>query len=121
MQTKGLENIRALAIDPGGLVDSRAFSQSDVPTSWKVIITIANTLQPLVRRINPNMNRSATAAEDVVRMACGEELKGKEGHYIRKTETESSPDSRVEEEQERVWRWSLELCGVGKEDTMLDL
>ncbi|KAF2686327.1 short-chain dehydrogenase/reductase-like protein sdr [Lentithecium fluviatile CBS 122367] len=120
-KTKGFENIRALAIDPGGLLDSRAFAQADVPASWKVMIGVANWLQPLLHFLNPGMNRSESAARDVVDLAVSEEMKGKEGHFMRRAETESSPDSRVEGEQERVWGWSLGLIGVGKEDTVLDL
>jgi hypothetical protein len=110
-----------LAIDPGGLLDSRAFSQSDTPATWKVIITIANTLQPLANFLNPNMNRSAAAAKDVIDIAVDPEFKGRDGHFIRRAEAESSPDSRIEEEQERVWQWSLKLCGVGQADTVLSL
>ena len=84
-------------------------------------MAVANVLQPIIRFINPEMGRSTSSAKDVIDLAVSDELRGMEGHFVRRNTNESSPDSRVEKDQERIWRWSVELSGIGQEDTVLRL
>lgn len=116
-----LSKIRVLAVDPGGLLDSRAFSQTDVPLLWWVIIGIAGFLQPLIKRFLPNMNTSAGAARDVVDLAVSDEFAGREGHFFLRDENDSSPASHDEEVQRRLFAKSVEWCGIRQEDTVLPL
>lgn len=102
-------------------MDSRAFSQADIPFAWKAIVTVGSFLQPLFASVNPKMNKSAAAGKDVIDIAVSEEWAGTEGHFLRRNRKESSKESLVEADQERVWKWSVGLSGVGKEDTVLRL
>ncbi|KAJ4356517.1 uncharacterized protein N0V89_004551 [Didymosphaeria variabile] len=120
-QQPELSKIRVLAVDPGGLVDSRAFSQADVPLLWRIVIGIANFLQPLVKRLNPKLNSSANAARDVVDLAVTEEFAGKEGHFLMREHDDSSPDSHNEKVQGRLFAKGVEWCGIRQEDTALPL
>ncbi|KAK7189883.1 hypothetical protein DPSP01_008408 [Paraphaeosphaeria sporulosa] len=118
---KTLSSICVLAVDPGGLLDSRVFAQADVPLLWWVLINIARFLQPLWRRFNPRMNTSAGAARDVADLAVADELAGKEGHFLFRDEDESSPASYDEEMQGRLFVKSVEWCMIRQEDTVLPL
>ncbi|KAF1972327.1 hypothetical protein BU23DRAFT_580942 [Bimuria novae-zelandiae CBS 107.79] len=116
-----LANIRTLAVDPGGLLDSRAFAQSDMPFTWKISVAIAYFIQPLLKRFKPRMNTSAGAAKDVVDMAVAEEFAGKEGHFVMRDQEESSPDSLDERMQGRLFAKSVEWCKIKQENTVLAL
>ena len=110
-----------LAVDPGGLFDSRAFTQDDVPRMWWLLITIVGYIQPLLKRFNPEMNTSAGAATDVADLAAAEEFEGKEGHFQLRKEYDSSVESHDEATQGRLFAKSLEWCGIRQEDTVLSL
>lgn len=120
-QQPDLSNIHVLTVDPGGLLDSRAFSQPDVPFLWKILITVAGFLQPLVKFLIPKMNTSAVAARDVGDLAVAEEFVGKEGHFVMRAEEDSSPDSHDERMQEALFWKSVEWCGITQDDTVLSL
>ncbi|KAJ4294203.1 hypothetical protein N0V90_007893 [Kalmusia sp. IMI 367209] len=116
-----LSNIRALAVDPGGLMDSRAFSRTDLPLLWKIIVGAGYWLQPLAKRFNPRINSTSGAARDVVDMALADEFAGKEGHFVLREQQDSSPDSRDENMQGKLWDKSIEWCAIKQEDTVLPL
>lgn len=120
-QDPKLANIHALAVDPGGLLDSRAFAQPDVPFAIRLAITIANFLQPLVKYLNPKFNTSRGAARDVVDAAVADKFAGKQGHYLMDKEEDSSPDSHNEVVQGKLFAKSVEWCGIKQEDTVLSL
>jgi hypothetical protein len=110
-----------LAVDPGGLVDSRAFSGPDVPLQWSRKINIANWLQPVLSFLNPTIRRSAHAAKDVVDLAMGAHGKGQTGYFIMANKAESSKASQDEEMQIKVWNRSVEWAGITQQNTSLTL
>jgi hypothetical protein len=67
------------------------------------------------------MNTSAGAASDVVDLAVADEFAGKQGHFLFRQEDDSSPASRDEEMQRRLFAKSVEWCGIRQEDTVLSL
>lgn len=108
-------------MDPGGILDSRAFAQPDIPLLWWIGIKLFSFLQPLVKLLVPQFNSSAGAAKDVVDVAVADEFKGKEGHYLMRKAEDSSPDSHDEAVQGKLFAKSVEWCGVKQEDTVLRL
>lgn len=100
-------------------MDSRAFSQTDVPLLWKIIVGAGYWLQPLANRFNPRINSSAGAARIVVDMALTDEFAGKEGHFVLREQEDSSPDSRDETVQGKLWEKGIEWCGIRQDDTVL--
>ena len=120
-QDTKLAGIRALAVDPGGLLDSRAFAQPDVPFLWWIGITIFSFLQPLIKYVAPQFNSTAGAARDVVDLAVADEFAGKEGHYLMRKAEDSSPDSHNEVVQGKLFAKSVEWCGIKQGDTVLRL
>jgi hypothetical protein len=86
-------------VDPGGLVDSRAFSGPDIPQQLSRKINIANWLQPVLSFLNPAIRRSAHAAKDVIDLAIGPRGEGQTGYFIMSNKAESSKASQDEEMQ----------------------
>ncbi|KAF2465119.1 NAD(P)-binding protein [Lindgomyces ingoldianus] len=124
-----LKGLFALAVDPGGLLDSRAFSGPDVPRMWSTQVYIANLLQPLLKLLNPAFRRSADAARDVIDLAVGPQYAGKDGYFIMRKKADSSDASKNsvsnryknEDMQGILWKKSLEWAGINQKDTALPL
>ncbi|KAB8296004.1 hypothetical protein EYC80_008818 [Monilinia laxa] len=123
-----LRKITALALDPGGLPDSRCMSSgSDVPAMWTFLMKgilnplFLGLLRPVFKHTVPKLSLRSTseAAVDLVEMAVGEGFRGERGHFVMGERDESSPETRDEGKQRAVWGKSLEWAGIGKGDTGL--
>ena len=110
-----------LAVDPGGLVDSRAFGGNHVPWLWYLLISFANFIQPIVKFLIPTIRRTSEAAQDVVELAVGQKYAGQDGHFLINKKADSSPESKDEEAQAALWAKSLEWCKLEQKDTVLPL
>jgi hypothetical protein len=108
-------------VDPGGLVDSRAFSGPDIPPQWSRKISVANWLQPVLSFLNPTIRRSAHAAKDVIDLAAGPCGAGQRGYFIMSNKAESSKASQDEEMQAKLWNRSVEWAGITQQSTSLPL
>ncbi|KAF2834219.1 NAD(P)-binding protein [Patellaria atrata CBS 101060] len=112
-ETPRFHNISALAIDPGTILDSRAFQQPDVPRSWKLLLsTVLNHLQPVLRFVKPTLRRARDAGPDVAEAAVGAAFKNKSGYFVLRKESESSPETRDKERQGKLFEISLLWCGL---------
>ncbi|KAF2271690.1 uncharacterized protein EI97DRAFT_487053 [Westerdykella ornata] len=118
--TPSLKHLSALAIDPGYLTDSRTLDKG-VPSTWRTFMRAFNFLNPVVKKLQPKMRRSHEGAVDVANVAVGEAYAGEKGHFEMGRRTESSPESNDEVKQRAVWDKSVEWCGVGQEDTVLQI
>ncbi|KAF2875377.1 short-chain dehydrogenase/reductase-like protein sdr [Massariosphaeria phaeospora] len=121
---KDLAHIRTLALDPGGLMDSRAFSGANVPALWRGIISVLGVLQPLISRAKPEIRTGKIAGRDLADLALGERFAGEDGYYVNGVadgKGECSPESRDEEVGRRLWEKCAEWGGVGREDTVLEI
>lgn len=108
-----------LAIDPGALLDSRVLRASHVPQSWQFLLFVLTWLQPVLKYVKPSLRTSADAGKDVVELAVSEKFAGQEGHFEMRAKADSSPDSKNEEMQKRLWDKSVEWCGIEEKDTAL--
>ena len=115
------KSIFALTVDPGGLVDSRAFNGQDVPPQWSRKIHIVNFLQPLLKFVNPTIRRTADAARDIVDLAVGPRGAGQSGYFIMSDKAESSKASQDEVMQLKVWEHSIKWAGIEQENTVVTL
>jgi hypothetical protein len=120
-QSNDLQGIKVLAVDPGGLVDSRAFGEQHVPWLWYLVIRFANFIQPIAKYLIPTIRRSSEAAKDIVDLAVGQAYAGQEGHFLINNKADSSPESKDEEAQAALWAKSLEWCKLKQKDTVLTL
>jgi hypothetical protein len=108
-------------MDPGGIVDSRAFNYPTVPYLWQIILTIVNWLQPVLTLFKPTIRRAADAAQDLVDLSVAPQFAGQEGHFEMRRKVDSSPASHDEGMQALLWCKSLEWSGISQEDTVLPL
>lgn len=116
-QNPALSKIIAVALDPGGLTDSRCMDQ-DVPKPWRIIMKgILNPLQPLLKYAVPNLRSVSTASVDLIDISVGKEEAS--GYYTVMAKDESSPESRDEEKRKRLWAKSLEWVGISEDQTVL--
>ncbi|KAF2194381.1 short chain dehydrogenase/reductase SDR [Zopfia rhizophila CBS 207.26] len=120
-KSKDMKQIAALAVDPGGLLDSRAFLGKDVPQGWAILIRIVNWLQPLLKLVKPTLRRASDGAEDIINLAVSPQYAGQECYFEMNQKAESSPDSKNERLQALLWDKSLEWCKLDQNDTVLPL
>ncbi|KAI1769307.1 NAD(P)-binding protein [Hypoxylon sp. FL1150] len=114
-----LNRITAVAYNPGGLVDSRAF-RNNTPLSLNLLLTyVVRPLLPLFRRYNPRMRTGAESAVDTIELALGNVHSGYRGYLELLEKDESSPESRDEAKQERLWTKSAGWAKINKDNTAL--
>ncbi|KAI1387846.1 NAD(P)-binding protein [Hypoxylon trugodes] len=114
-----LKRITAVTYNPGSLVDSRLFDRN-VATSTRLLVQyIVQPLLPLARHQYPQMRLASESAADAIELALDHVHPG-ERYYLELLEKdESSPESRDEVKQERLWIKSLEWAKINKTNTAL--
>ncbi|KAL6400240.1 hypothetical protein AUP68_15936 [Ilyonectria robusta] len=103
-QDPKLASISVTAMDPGGLVDSRAHTHQKA--AIRAVFAVANTLLPLVGRFTSEVRRSADSAGDLVELSVGDKFKGVNGYHVGIKATE--PAKVVGDEAKRLLLW--EVC-----------
>ena len=124
--SKDFSNISVLAVDPGAMSDTELFRDS--PLFLRIFLDwIAAPLTPLLNRIWPNgyFRTRAKSAHDLL-VACFDEndILGKypKAVYLNGSElAATSPETRDEAKQKRLWDASVEISGVKDEETPLRL
>ncbi|KAI1809747.1 putative short-chain dehydrogenase [Poronia punctata] len=116
-----LQNITAVAINPGNLLDSRAF-QTNTPASLGFMAKwIIGPLLPLFRLLIDKQFRSASAAShDLVDLAVGQAHPEARGYFTFLEKDE--PDEIVldGETKRKVWGKSAEWAKIDQSNTALD-
>ncbi|THV54595.1 hypothetical protein BGAL_0023g00030 [Botrytis galanthina] len=111
--------ISAVAMDPGGLTDSRCMS-SGVPSAWWFLMRgVLGPLQPLLKYLVPTLRNTKVAAADLIDISVGKEYRGSSGYYVMLNKDESSPESQDEEKQLRLWKKSMEWIKLSQDQTPL--
>ncbi|ETS75028.1 hypothetical protein PFICI_13512 [Pestalotiopsis fici W106-1] len=114
------KNITAVAINPGGLADSRAFT-SNTPRSIQLLQTfIVKPFMGVINRLaDPTLRSSAAAGVDLAELAVNKAHPGERGYFTMLKKDESDPLTLDEGVQEKVWKKSLEWAHITKDDTAL--
>ncbi|KAF7888222.1 uncharacterized protein EAF02_002763 [Botrytis sinoallii] len=114
-----LSKISAVAMDPGGLTDSRCMN-SGVPSAWWFLMRgVLGPLQPLLKYLVPTLRNTKVAAADLIDISVGKEYRGSSGYYVMLNKDESSPESQDEEKQLRLWKKSMEWIKISQDQTPL--
>ena len=114
-----LSKISAVAMDPGGLPDSRCMS-SGVPSAWKILVKgVLGPLQPLLKYLIPTLRNTKVAAADLIEISIGKQYFGSSGYFLMLNKDNSSPESQDEEKQLKLWKKSLEWIKITKDQTAL--
>ncbi|TVY85677.1 WW domain-containing oxidoreductase [Lachnellula willkommii] len=119
-QNRKFKNITVVAINPGGLGDSRVFTTN---TPRSIQLTQRFILKPFMWVINslvdPTFRSSADAGVDVAELAVGKARPGERGYFTLLDKDESDPITRDPELQQKVWQKSLEWAKITKDNTAL--
>ncbi|KAI0894719.1 NAD(P)-binding protein [Annulohypoxylon nitens] len=116
---ESLNKITAVAYNPGGLVDSRMF-QKNTSSSLSFLMRYAvQPLLPLMKYQNPQMRLGADSGIDTIELALDRVHPGERGYFELLEKAESSPESRDESKQEKLWVKSAEWAGISKGNTAL--
>ncbi|KAI1141757.1 NAD(P)-binding protein [Hypoxylon sp. FL0543] len=116
---ENLNKITAVAYNPGGLVDSRMF-EKNVSTFLNLSFRYAiRPLLPLLRLQNSQMRTGADSAGDAIELALDHVNPGERGYFELLEKAESSPESRDEAKQGKLWVKSAEWAGINKGNTAL--
>ncbi|KAM0146499.1 hypothetical protein ACHAQE_010708 [Botrytis cinerea] len=114
-----LRKISAVAMDPGGLTDSRCMS-SGVPSAWWILMRgVLGPLQPLLSYLVPTLRNTKIAATDLIDISVGEEHRVSSGYYVMLNKEESSPESQDEEKQLKLWKKSMGWIKISQDQTPL--
>lgn len=111
-----LRKVTAVAINPGGLTDSRSL-RTNTPKKLAIMQRLVlQPLGPLFHLLIPTMRTSAAAGADIVELALNSKYEGEQGFFTLLKKDESSPESRDEYKQEKLWFKSAEWAGIKTED-----
>ncbi|RYP10034.1 hypothetical protein DL765_008233 [Monosporascus sp. GIB2] len=114
------KDITAVAINPGGLGDSRSF-RTNTPGSIQFMQKyVLKPLMPLVKRfVDPTFRSSAEAGVDLVALATDRAHPGERGYFTLLQKDTSDPLTLDETVQQKVWLKSAEWAKITKENTEL--
>ncbi|ROV92173.1 hypothetical protein VMCG_09281 [Cytospora schulzeri] len=115
-----LKHITAVAINPGNLSDSRALRVNTPAMVQYLSKIVIRPLRPLLQMMDPTMRTSAEAGQDVARLAINEASPNERGYFTLLKKEESSPESLIEQKQERLWLQSAQWVGLTAQDTSLE-
>lgn len=119
LQDPNIKNVTALAMDPGGLPDSRVMN-TGVPLAWWILMKgVLKPLQPVLKYVIPDLRPAKVAAVDLIELSVGKSHAGASGYYTMARAEATSPDSSDEEKQRALWVKSLEWAGITEEKTDL--
>ncbi|TGO37779.1 hypothetical protein BHYA_0089g00180 [Botrytis hyacinthi] len=111
--------ISAVAMDPGGLIDSRCMSSGVPSASWFLMRGVLGPLQPLLKYLVPTLRNTKVVAADLIDISVGKEYRRSSGYYVMLNKDESSPESQDEEKQLRLWKKSMEWIKLSQDQTPL--
>ncbi|KAH9992266.1 NAD(P)-binding protein [Xylariaceae sp. FL0662B] len=113
-----LNNITAVAINPGNLVDSRALRTNTPPKLVNLQRFILQPLKPLLRLTDPTMRTAAEAGVDVIELAVKLDPHER-GFFTLLKKDQSSPESLDVEKQQKLWTKTAGWARITKENTTL--
>ncbi|PYI05735.1 hypothetical protein BO78DRAFT_446881 [Aspergillus sclerotiicarbonarius CBS 121057] len=119
LKDENLKGIKAVAINPGNLSDSRAL-RTNTPLILRLLSRLViRPLRPLLRLMDPTMRTAAEAGVDVIELAVSKDYAGEAGFFTLLKKDDSSPESQDGEKQQRLWRKTLEWAQISPKDTAL--
>ncbi|KAI2464740.1 NAD(P)-binding protein [Annulohypoxylon bovei var. microspora] len=116
---ESLNKITAVAYNPGGLVDSRMFQKNTSSLLSFLMRYAVQPLLPLLQYQNPQMRTGADSGVDAIELALDRVHPGDRGYFELLEKDESSPESRDESKQEKLWIKSAEWARISKNNTAL--
>ncbi|KAI8954356.1 putative short-chain dehydrogenase [Xylaria longipes] len=120
LQDPKFQNITVVAINPGGLGDSRCF-RNNTPRSIQFMSKfVLKPLMPVINRLaDPTFRSSAEAGVDMIEFAVDKAYPGERGYFTLLEKDQSDPLTLDKDAQIRVWKKSAEWARITKDNTAL--
>lgn len=113
-----LHNLKAIAINPGNMVDSRAL-QFNTPQSMHILQRfVYKPLLPLFQLKDATVRTAAPGGIDVIEVSVSPTYAGESGFFTLRKDR-SSPESNDEAKQQRLWAQTLSWANITRENTAL--
>lgn len=109
--------ITATAIDPGGIVDSRAHVHQK-PLA-RFLFFLINTLMPLLRHVTTDVRRAADSARDLATLSVGADFEGARGYFVGTRAELAAAVSDDAEQCRRLWDACWRWAGLTPGETVL--
>ncbi|KAI0141874.1 putative short-chain dehydrogenase [Xylariaceae sp. FL1272] len=116
------EHISAVAVNPGGLADSRCF-HTNTPISVRMAARFfLKPMMPVIHRLaDPTLQSSSAAGVDMIELAVNKAHPDYRGYLTLLNKDKSDPITYDEDAQRRVWSKSAQWAGVTAEMTGLPI
>ncbi|KAJ5363612.1 uncharacterized protein N7496_009325 [Penicillium cataractarum] len=108
-----LNNITVTAMDPGGLVDSRANKEQKLFA--QCLMFTMKMFIPFLRTFTTAVRSSEDSGTDLLQVAMGPDFHGKRGYFVGLMQAESAMVSKCPENRERLWRACGRWLGLNEE------
>ncbi|KAF5980360.1 dehydrogenase/reductase [Fusarium bulbicola] len=112
-----LSGITAIAMDPGGMVDSRAHK---IQTPFmRFAFSLVLILLPILRYFTDTMRPAAQSGRELVELSVGEKYKGTKGYFMGARREEEDVACKDTHKRELLWNACWKWAGMKEEETVL--
>ncbi|KAI1332779.1 putative short-chain dehydrogenase [Xylariaceae sp. FL0255] len=114
-------HISAVAINPGGLGDSRCFQTNTLKFIQLIARFVLKSMMPVINFFDPTFRSAAAAGVDIIDVAVNKAHPDYRGYLTLLQKDGSDPITRDEEVQQRVWEKSVMRAHITADRTALEL
>ncbi|KAI9150375.1 Short-chain dehydrogenase iccH [Paramyrothecium foliicola] len=112
-----LSTITVVAVDPGGLIDSRAHSEQRPVV--RTAFTVISRLMPVLKHLTTAVRTSDDSGTELVQLSVGVDHASKRGYFVGLQPASPAKLSQDQELQERLWRVCWKWTGMEEGETLL--
>jgi WW domain-containing oxidoreductase len=112
-----LKDITAVAMNPGGMPQSRCFA--DAPLLMKTIMSGLSATMPITKHLTSKLNTLEDASKNVVWLSMESEHEGTRGYFDGLKPSTSSSESRDEGKQAELWASCAKWAKLESSETVL--
>lgn len=112
-QDSRLSKIKAVAINPGNLTDSRDLRTNTPRTLEYMSKYIIGPLRPVLKLLSvPTLRTVSDAANDVAELTVGKDYADERGYFTLLKKSDSSPESKDERKQQAMWAKTAQWANI---------
>ncbi|CAG8386086.1 unnamed protein product [Penicillium salamii] len=119
LKTPGFNKITVTAMDPGGLVDSRAHDAQRIFN--RILFRLFAFLLPIINLFTNKLRSNANSAKDVVGLALDQEFTSRRGYFNGRTAQSPARASEDDEKCEALWKACWQWTGMKDVETCVSL